>query len=75
MIDDTGHLLPISSQIGDGGTAACWIALEPITGRFAFVANNLSASISSYTVASNGVVTLLNGTAASGSAQRFGGGG
>jgi len=62
-----GDLLSISSHVADGGTAACWIALEPITGRFAYVANNLSASISSYTVADNGIVTLLNGTAASGS--------
>jgi 6-phosphogluconolactonase (cycloisomerase 2 family) len=49
--------------VGVGGSAACWIALEPITGRFAYVANNLSASISSYSVATNGSVTLLNGTA------------
>ena len=62
-----GDLLPISSDVGDGGTAACWIALEPVTGRFAYVSNNLSASISSYTVGNNGIVTLLNGTAASGS--------
>jgi len=66
-ITNNGQLQPISSHVGDGGTAACWIALEPITGRFAYVANNLSASISSYTVGNNGIVTLLNGVAASGS--------
>jgi 6-phosphogluconolactonase (cycloisomerase 2 family) len=66
-ITNNGHLQPISSHVGDGGTAACWIALEPITGKFAYVANNLSASISSYTVGNNGIVTLLNGTAATGS--------
>src|SRR5437763_2084887 len=66
-IASSGNLLPISSHVNDGGTAACWIALEPITGRFAYVANNLSASISSYTVGNNGIVTLLNGVAASGS--------
>ena len=65
-ITGNGHLQPISSHVGDGGTAACWIALEPINGKFAYVANNLSASVSSYTVGNNGVVTLLNGTAASG---------
>jgi hypothetical protein len=59
--------VPISSHVGDGGTAACWIALEPIAGNVAYVSNNLSASISSYSVASNGVVTLLSGTAASAS--------
>lgn len=65
-ISPDGHLQPISSDVADGGTAACWIALEPITGRFAYVANNLSASVSSYTVGNNGVVTLLNGIAATG---------
>jgi 6-phosphogluconolactonase (cycloisomerase 2 family) len=66
-ITKNGQLQPISSHVGDGGTAACWIALEPITGRFAYVANNLSASISSYTVGNNGLLTLLSGVAASGS--------
>jgi 6-phosphogluconolactonase len=65
-IQNNGQLATISSHVGDGGTAPCCIVLEPITGRFAYVANNLSASISSYTVANNGVVTLLNGSAASG---------
>ena len=66
MITADGHLQPNSSDVGDGGTAASFIALEPMTGRFAYVANNLSASISSYTVGNTGIVTLLNGTAAAG---------
>jgi 6-phosphogluconolactonase len=61
-----GNRLPISSDVADGGTAACWIAVEPLTGRYAYVSNNLSASISSYTVGTNGVVTLLNGVAGTG---------
>ena len=65
---NTGHLTPISSHTGDGGTAPAAIALEPIVGRLAYVSNNLSASISSYIVGNNGVVTLLNGTAAAVSA-------
>jgi 6-phosphogluconolactonase (cycloisomerase 2 family) len=65
-VDRDGDLHAISSHVDDGGTAACWIALEPLTGRFAYVANNLSASISSYSVGFGGAVTLLNGTAASG---------
>ncbi len=64
-ISHDGDLTAISSHVNDGGTAACWIALEPITGRFAYVANNLSASISSYSVSNAGTVTLLNGTAGS----------
>ena len=66
QVDRDGDLLPISSHVGDGGTAACWIALEPINGRFAYVANNLSASVSSYSVGMDGTVTLLNGVAATG---------
>ena len=66
-ITNKGNLLAISSDVADGGTAACWIALEPITGKFAYVANNLGDfRISSYTVGKNGTVTLLNATAATG---------
>ena len=66
QVGKVGSLLPISSHVADGGTAACWIALEPITGNFAYVSNNLSASISSYSVATDGSVTLIDGTAAVG---------
>ena len=65
-VTNTGSLPSISSHVGDGGTAACWIALEPKDGKYAYVANNLSASISSYSVSADGSVTLLDGTAASG---------
>jgi DNA-binding beta-propeller fold protein YncE len=66
-----GNLIPISlsSHVNDGGTAACWIALEPITGHYAYVANNLSNTISSYLVGADSVpgkVKLLNPVAASG---------
>ena len=66
-ISANGQLIPISSHVGDGGTAACWIALEPLGGQFAYVSNNLSASISLYSVTTGGVVTLVNGVAASAS--------
>jgi len=62
-----GDLTAISTHVNDGGTAACWIALEPISERYAYVANNLSASISSYAVGHGGTVSLLNGIAANGS--------
>lgn len=55
----------ISTSVGDGGTAACWIALEPRNGRYAYVSNNLSDSLSSYVVGRNGRLTLLNPLAAS----------
>ncbi len=58
-----GDLAAISSDVGDEGTAAITIALEPTAGKFAYVANNLSASVSSDTVGTNGSVTLLAATA------------
>jgi 6-phosphogluconolactonase len=63
----SGGLVLISSHIADGGTAACWIALEPTTGKYAYVANNLSASISSYSVGHDGSLTLLSPIAATAS--------
>ena len=66
-VTEDGDLPTISAHIGDGGTAACWIALEPTAGKYAYVSNNLSASISSYSVGTNGSLTLLAGTAAAAS--------
>ena len=71
-IAQDGNLMPISRSIGDGGgTAACWIALEPIIGKYAYVANNLGGNgIASYTVNEDphdpnaGSVALLNPSAA-----------
>jgi 6-phosphogluconolactonase len=62
-----GELVSISSHVADGGTAACWIALEPTTGKYTYVSNNLSASISSYLVGSDGSLTLLAPIAATAS--------
>jgi 6-phosphogluconolactonase (cycloisomerase 2 family) len=66
-LTSAGSVQSISSHVGDGGTAACWIALEPKNGKYAYVSNNLSDNISSYSIASNGAVTLVSGTAGSGS--------
>jgi 6-phosphogluconolactonase len=62
-INQDGSLNPIVQDVGDGGTAAGCIALEPISGQFAYIANNLSASISSYAVGFR--VTLVAADAAS----------
>ena len=64
-ITAASQLFTISSHVADGGTAACWIALDP-SGSYAYVSNNLSASISSYSVGPNGSLTLLAGAAANG---------
>lgn len=63
-INGDGRLKSISADVDDGGTAPCCIALEPINGKFAYVSNNLSASISSYTVGKHGSVTLVASAAA-----------
>ena len=63
-----GQLLTISSHVADGGTAACWIALES-NAKYAYVSNNLSASISSYLVGPDGILTLLAPIAATGAGQ------
>ena len=60
-----GQLVQISSHVADGGTAACWIAVDP-TATYAYVSNNLSASISSYLVGSDGSLTLLASVVATG---------
>jgi DNA-binding beta-propeller fold protein YncE len=43
--------------------AACWIAVTP-DGRYAFSANAASSTVSSFSVARSGALTLLNGQAA-----------
>jgi hypothetical protein len=63
-VNANGSLTPVSTSIGDNGTATCWIAVEPTTGKFVYVSNNLSNAISSYTVAADGTLTLLNANAA-----------
>lgn len=67
LVPPAGNLDPISSSVGDGGTAACWIVLEPIAGQYAYVSNNLSASISSYAMGRQGSVTLVSPIAAAAS--------
>lgn len=62
-VSHAGSLASIDSHVGDLGTAACWIALEPKNGHYAYVANNLSNNISSYKIAATGDLTLLNASA------------
>ncbi|MBV9826161.1 MAG: beta-propeller fold lactonase family protein [Alphaproteobacteria bacterium] len=63
-VSATGTLTPISTSVGTGGTATCWVALEPTTGKYAYVSNNLSNAISSFSVGSDGSLKLLNANAA-----------
>jgi 6-phosphogluconolactonase len=60
----SGALYQISASIADFGTAACWVALDPTTGRHAYISNNLSNTISTYSAAANGRLSLLAANAA-----------
>lgn len=55
---------PISSSIGSGESAACWVVTTK-DGRLAFVTNTASGSVSSYGIANNGSLSLLHAVAAS----------
>src|SRR5579859_7468853 len=61
MTDDT--LEPVSAAIPDNQSAACWIRFAP-NGRFAYVSNTGSGTLSSYRVARGGELTLAQQIAA-----------
>jgi 6-phosphogluconolactonase (cycloisomerase 2 family) len=56
-------LAAVSSVVATTQTAACWVALSE-NQKFAYTANAGSGTISSYTVARNGALTLLQPVAA-----------
>ena len=60
----SGMLSVVSESIPDFQTAACWIVITN-SGRYVYTSNTGSGSVSSYTLASSGALTLLNSAAAS----------
>jgi 6-phosphogluconolactonase len=58
-LDTHGNLEVISPTVPTTETSACWIAVTR-NGRFAYAANTGSGTISGYTVAPDGRLTLLN---------------
>jgi 6-phosphogluconolactonase (cycloisomerase 2 family) len=56
---DREGLTPISASVGTGQTAACWTAITP-NGRFLYVTNTGSGSISGYQVDFDGTIELLD---------------
>ena len=52
----------VSAAVPDTQSAACWVAVTP-NGRWAYVANTGSGSISSYIVANSGQITLAEAAA------------
>jgi 6-phosphogluconolactonase len=59
-IGNDGTLSPIDSHVADGQTASCWLALDPISKLYLYSTNNVSGTISSFTV-SDGNITLVKG--------------
>lgn len=58
-IDRRGVLTTISASVGTNQTAACWVVVTP-NGRFAYVTNTGSGSLSGYAIDFDGTIELLN---------------
>src|SRR5437763_3728405 len=60
---EDGMLSVVSGSVPHSQTASCWVAITN-NGKFAFVSNTGSGTISSYGIGDDGTLTLINGTAA-----------
>jgi 6-phosphogluconolactonase (cycloisomerase 2 family) len=60
-VQSNGTLSPISTSVPTFGAANCWNAVTP-DGRFVYVSNAGSASISGFAVGNSGALTPLPGT-------------
>ena len=58
-LGDDGRLETISASVGTNQTANCWVAVTP-NGRFAYVTNTGSGSISGYRIDFDGALELLD---------------
>jgi 6-phosphogluconolactonase (cycloisomerase 2 family) len=56
-----GTLTPVGAPVANDGGAACWIEISR-DGKFLFVVNTASASISSYSIGQGGTLTFLQST-------------
>jgi hypothetical protein len=56
-----GSLTPVGAPVANDGGASCWIEISH-DGRFLFVVNTASASISSYSIGGGGSLTFLQST-------------
>lgn len=62
FIDGPGGLLtPVGAPVANDGGAACWIEISR-DGKFLFVVNTASASISSYSIGEGGTLAFLQST-------------
>ena len=60
-VQSNGTLTPISSSVPTLGSANCWNVVTP-DGRFVYVSNSASGSISGFAIGSDGSLTPLPGT-------------
>jgi 6-phosphogluconolactonase len=58
-VDRNGMLTTISASVGTNQTANCWVVVTP-NGRFAYVTNTGSGSISGYSIGFDGAIELLD---------------
>lgn len=58
-VEDDGAISPETSSLANGQGAPCWVALSK-NGRYAYVANTGSGTVSAYKVGREGALTLLN---------------
>lgn len=58
-VDRRGLLSTISASVGTNQTANCWVVVTP-SGRFAYVTNTGSGSISGYAIDFDGTIELLD---------------
>jgi 6-phosphogluconolactonase len=56
-----GSLAPLGAPVANDGGAACWIEISH-DGKFLFVVNTASASISSYSIGKGGTLAFLQST-------------
>ena len=56
-----GSLTPVGAPVANDGGAACWVEISH-NGKFLFVVNTASASISSYSIGKGGTLTFLQST-------------
>ena len=61
-VADDGAITPVTGSLGNGQGAPCWVALSK-NGRYAYVTNTGSGTVSAYKVGEAGTLTLLNAAA------------
>jgi 6-phosphogluconolactonase (cycloisomerase 2 family) len=63
-VSETGVLTAVTPFLGDTQTAACWVVVTK-NGRFTYTTNTGSNTISTYSIADDGSLTLLDAVGAS----------